>query len=91
MFLHRLGEGAGLGLMKAEVFVFFKLISFIEVQLIYNVFLLFSDLVLFVYVHIIFRILFYYGLSWYNFLCCIVGPCCLSTLYMSLCLLISNS
>ena len=87
MFLHRLGEGAGLGLMKAEVFFFVVVVnSFIEVQLIYKVFLLFSDSVLFVCVHIIFRLLFYYGLSWYNFLCCIVGPCCLSTLYVIVCI-----
>ena len=45
------------------------------------------------YVYILFNILFHYGLlqdtdySEYSSLCCVVGPCCLSILYM----LIPNS
>ena len=44
-----------------------------------------SDLVIYVYIHILFRILFHYGLSQhieYSSLCYTVGLCCLSILHM---------
>ena len=71
-------------------FFFFK-IYFIEVQLIFNVVLISavqqSDSVLHIY--ILFHILSHYGLSQdteYSSLCYTVGPCCLSILYIIVCI-----
>ena len=44
---------------------------------------------LYIYIHILFHILFHYGLSQdieYSSLCYTVGPCCLSILYIIVCI-----
>ena len=68
-----------------------RVIFFIEVELIYNVVLIsavhHSDSV--IYIYILFYILFHCGLSQdigYSSLCSTVGPCCLSILYVTVCI-----
>ena len=42
-----------------------------------------------IHIYILFHIIFHYGLSWdidYSSLCYTVGPCCLSTLYIIVCI-----
>ena len=44
-------------------------------------------------IHILFHVLFLYGLSQdieYSSLCCTVGPCCLSILYILVCIYLSQ-
>ena len=77
-----------------KIYIFFKclfLVYFIEAWLIYSVVLIsavqHSDSV--IHICILFHILFHYGLSQdieYSSLCHRVGPCCLSILYIIICI-----
>ena len=74
------------------VFFCFLIYYFIEVWLIYNAVLISaaqqSDSVIHV-IYILFHILFHYGISQdieYSSLCYTVGPCCLSILYIIVCI-----
>ena len=65
----------------------FILKNFTEVELIYNV--LISAVSKVIQLYILFHVLFHYSLSQdieYSFLCCLVGPCCLSILYIIVCI-----
>lgn len=57
----------------------------------YNVVLIFGDLViqLYIYIHILFHIIFHCGLLQdigHSSLCYTMGPCCLSVLYVVVCI-----
>ena len=80
------------GMYKTELFFYIKKkVYFIEVQLIYNVVLIStvqqSDSVIHIYIFffIFFSIMVYHKIE-YSSLCYTVGPCCLSILYIIVCI-----
>ena len=75
----------------SDICILFLFFFLIEVLLIYNVLLISavrqSDSV--IHIYIVFYIIFHYGLSQdieFSFLCYTVGPCCLSILYIIVCI-----